>query len=143
MGDALSNKQIKPGGEPAARSRGGELALANSWPLAGFGTTWRSQRQESRGLSLDLSLKAARQKKRNGTPRQTAPKRQREAPGAPPNSPNSANPLTWETSRFPSHGELRTGFPKRGGPKLLQQLPLTVEKLLTVRPLPLPLAPVF
>ena len=62
---------------------------------------------------------------------------------APPNSTNSANPLTWETSRFPSHGELRTGFPKRGGPKLLQQLPLTVEKLLTVRPLPLPLAPVF
>ena len=25
----------------------GELALANSWPLAGFGATWRSQRQES------------------------------------------------------------------------------------------------
>ena len=41
-----------PDGGPTARSRGGELALANSWPLVGFGA-------RPRGLSLDLALRAA------------------------------------------------------------------------------------
>ena len=86
--------------------------------------------------ALPLTLKGRRAKEKGEAVRGSTPSVRPWHQPAPPTIPNSVNPLTWETSRFPSHGELRTGLPKRGGPKRCYKMPLPVGKPLIVRPLP-------
>ena len=77
--------------------------------------------------ALPLTLKGRRAKEKGEAVRGSTPSVRPWHQPAPPTIPSSANPLTWESAAFPSHGELRTGLPKRGGPKRCCKMPLTAR----------------
>ena len=100
--------------EARDRKKAADIHNLSASPDRGQGAHGPLQGRGGRApAALPLTLKGRRAKEKGEAVRGSTPSVRPWHQPAPPTIPSSANPLTWESAAFPSHGELRTGLPKR------------------------------